>query len=136
MICKAICLSLVSHAKQCAKWKIWEVKHNWSKESTLRSFSDCAISCQNSHYISAINIPAQAITRQADIWNMQLNKNLTLFKNLRIIRQFCIASPSDVHRFFYAFIKRKTSLLKTKMPVCINPMFFYICSFFPWWIHP
>lgn len=130
MICKAICLSLVSHANQSAKWKIWEVEHKWSKESTLRSFCNCTISCQSSRYISAINIPAQAITRQADIWNMQLNKNLTLFKNLCIVMQFCITNPSEAHKLFHGSIKRKTSLSIKKMSVCINSMFFYIYSFF------
>lgn len=123
VIYTAMCLSLVSHAKQSAKRKIWEVEHNWSKESTLRNFSDCAISCQSSRYISAINIPAQAITRQADIWNMQLKKNLTLFMNLCIIRHFCVTDPSEAHRLFCALIKRKTSLSIKKMSVYINQCF-------------
>lgn len=130
MICKAICLSLVSHANQSAKQKIWEVEHNWSKESTLRSFFDCAISHQSSRYISAINIPAQAITRPADIWNMQLKKNLTLFKNLCIVRQFCIANPSEALWLFCALIKRK-NITFNKKDVCKHkPNGFFICSFF------
>lgn len=71
----------------------------------------CNLLSESSSSVSAVNIPPQAITRQTDIQNMQLNKNLAVLKNSCIIMQFYNANTRTAHRLLFRIsIKRKTSV--------------------------
>lgn len=69
----------------------------------------CNLPSESSSSLSAVNIPPQAITRQTDIRNMQLNKNLALLKNSCINMQFYNANTRTAHRLLFCIsINRKT----------------------------
>lgn len=77
--------------------------------------------CESSSFISAANIPSQAIARQTDIGNRQLNKDWALLKDLCITTQLYNANTRKAHGlFFHLSISRKTpAAVKTK-GLCVH----------------